>query len=72
MPYKHAPYASLEEAMKNKRSIFGDDIATAIHDCAKALAAGDDAEVSRIVHSVRPARRENVRVHAADLLEFFR
>lgn len=72
MPYKHPPYASLEEAIKNKRAIFGEDLTEVIVKVARAIADGDPDRAFDLIFYVRKSRQKNVLEHADDLVEFFR
>jgi len=72
MPYKPPPYEALDEAIKNKRAIFGTDLTEAIVKVARAKAEGDYARVTDLVFHVRKSRKRHVLDHADDLVEFFR
>lgn len=72
MPYKHPPYASLEEAIKNKRTLFDQDLTEKIVQIARARAQGDTDRLTDLLFHVRESRKRNVLEHSDDLVEFFR
>lgn len=71
MPYKHPPYGTLEEALKNKRALWGQELTEVIVKVARAKAEGDYNRVTDLIFHVRKSRKKNVLEHADDLLPFF-